>query len=194
MRLKRSTAILIGLFVLGLVAIAVDAIWKDRKDGTIVVLAPPEAATRVRIDGGEAIEISAGEVKRIPAAHGVHDVDIETPAALHRHAEVKSGRQLRGVPTLASQCFAELDVTLSHYGETAGKRPPEVVKITQETDVFALPSVFPLAESELPDHLTDRVGADGELAHVQLMQLYRTVPCATKDDPQAALRFLGYVR
>lgn len=192
MRLKRSTAILIGVFVLGLVAIGVDAMWKDRKDGTIVVFAPPDAATRVRIDGGAPFDLAAGEVRRIPAGHGVHDVDVETPAAIHLHAEVTSGRQHRGVPTLATQCFAELDVTLSHYGDTAGKQPPKVVRITQESDVFEVPSVFPLGESELPDHLTDRVGRDGEIAHVELMQLYRTVPCTAKDDPQAALRFLGY--
>jgi hypothetical protein len=193
-RLKRSTVILLSVFVLGLVAIGVHAVWKQKKDGELVVFAPPDVPARVRIDGGTPIDLQPGEVRRIQAGHGVHEVQVEAPVALQRQPKIESGRQSRGVPTLATQCFAELDVTLSHFGETAGKEPPKVVRITQETDVFEVPSPFALSEAELPDHLTDRVNRDGEIVSVQLQQLFRAVPCASKDDPQAALRTLGYVR
>lgn len=193
MRMKRSTMILIGVFVLGLVAIGVDAVWKQKKDGEIVVFAPPDAPARVRVDGGAPIVLAPGEVRRIQAGHGVHDVQVEAPVALQRQPKIDSGRQSRGVPTLATQCFAELDVTLSHFGESAGKEPPKVLHITEESDVFEVPGPFALSEAELPDHLTDKVNGAGEIVHVQLQQLFRAVPCTTKDDPQAALRFLGYV-
>ena len=192
--MKPKTIAFVGLAVVGLVAIGVDAVWKQKKDGELVVFAPPDAAARVRIDGGEPIELAPGEVRRIQAGHGLHEVTIEAPQALQRRPSIESGRQSRGVPTLAAQCFAELDVTLSHYGETAGKEPPKVLHVTQETDVFEVPSPFALSEAELPDHLTDKVNRDGEIVHVQLQQLFRAVPCATKDEPPAALRFLGYVR
>lgn len=194
MRIKRSTAILLGVFVVGVVAIALDAVWKQRKDGEIVVFAPPDAAARVRIDGGAPIELAAGEIRRVSAGHGAHDVEVEAPQALHRHATIDSGRQHRGVPTLATQCFVELDVTLSHYGETAGKRPPNVVKVDEYTDEFEVPSPYALVESELPKQLVDKVNRSGEIVDVQLQQLYRTVPCATKADPTAVLRALGYAR
>jgi len=194
MKLKRSTAILLAVFVVGVVAIALDAVWKQRKDGEIVVFAPPDAAARVRIDGGAPIELAPGEIRRVTLGHGTHDVDIEAPQALHRHATIESGRQLRGVPTLATQCFAELDVTLSHYGESAGKEPPKVVKVDEYEGEFEAPSPYALTESELPKQLVDKVNRSGEIVDVQLQQLYRTVPCATKADPQATLRALGYAR
>jgi hypothetical protein len=194
MPLARKTVVLLGVAVVGLVAIGVDAVWKQKKDGEIVVFAPPDAAARVRIDGGEPIDLKPGEIRRLQAGHGAHDVQVEVPQALQRQPTLESGRQSRGVPTLATQCFAELDVTLSHFGESAGKEPPKVLHITEESDVFEVPGPFALSEAELPDHLTDKVNSDGEIVHVQLQQLFRAVPCTTKDDPQAALRFLGYVR
>ena len=97
-------------------------------------------------------------------------------------------------PSEETKSAARGKITTSVEDKAAGKEPPKVLHVTQETDVFEVPSPFALSEAELPDHLTDKVNRDGEIVHVQLQQLFRAVPCATKDEPPAALRFLGYVR
>jgi hypothetical protein len=191
--MKTSTKIAIGIFGVGLVAIGVNAIWEGERPGTIVLFAPPDTPARVRIDDGEPIELPAGSVRRLEAEHGPHVVRVEAPTPLERVVHVESGRQHRGVATLGEQCFAELDVTLSHYGESAGTRPPGVNQVERHTEVWEVPSTFHLTEDELPDHTTDTVNGDGEYTNVQLVQLYRSVPCEAADagDP-AVLAALGY--
>jgi hypothetical protein len=191
---KTSTKVVLVLFPLGIVAIVADAMWKDARPGTMVLFAPADAPVTVIVDDGAPVALAPGEVRRLEAEHGAHTVRT-ADGAVTRTVTVESGRQLRGVPLIAEQCFVELDVTMSHYGESAGRERPTISQSFRHAEPFAVANVWPLTESELPSHTTDRVRSDGTYADVQLVHLFRTVPCAAMDaGADATLAALGYTR
>ena len=170
---RLSTKIQLGLFGVGLVAITVNVLVNQRKDGGIVLFAPPRGAVRVSVDGAPALTLAAGEHRRLRARRGEHTVAVEGGPRFP--VQIRNGFDLLGVPTLAEQCFVELDVTLSHYGE--GGSPPKVSKRDRVTGPFQLPKTYYLSEDELPRQVSERIDPDGKIVGMQLVFLYRSVPC-----------------
>jgi hypothetical protein len=147
--------------------------FQDRADGTIVIFAPVEKEVKANIDG-LLVTIPPGGFYRFHARHGMHLIDV--PNVIKQEVMVKSGREVWGVPTRRDMCFEEQDVTLSHYGSTAGKEPPKVARAFILTRPFHLP-VEALDESELPKSASERVGSDGKIKSMQLVFLFKAMPC-----------------
>ena len=191
--MRLSTKIGIGVFTTGLVAIGVDAVLKDQADGTLVFFAPTHTIARLVVDG-QSIEIEPGEVGRVTVEHGAHTVEVQTPHPRRATVTIDSGRNLIAVPLGPEQCFVELNVTLSHYGDGAGTSPPRVSDRVRHQDPFHVPQTYALTEDELPDHTTERVNSRGDIVGINLVHLFRPVPCDVMEQDDAVLAVLGYVQ
>jgi hypothetical protein len=141
--------------------------------GTLVVFAPADRAVAVEVDG-KSHALAAGGYVRVSAAPRKHRVVVAGPT---REVTLESGLHILAVPTLATQCFVELDVTVSHYGQ--GGVAPTVTGRFRRDQPFILPD-YPLSKAELPKERVDKVRR-GKVVGVQLIHLFRTEPC----DPTA---------
>jgi hypothetical protein len=167
------------LLPIGVVVVVVGSIvqikLQERGDGGMVIFAPIDAPVQLTVDG-RALSLPPGGFFRIEAKHGRHRVEVAGGPA--RDVEIKTGRDLLGVPTLPEQCFEELDVTLSHYGASAGKTPPTVARSFKFERPFQLSASEALDERELPKTTTERVNRDGKIVGMQLIFMFKTAPCS----------------
>lgn len=179
-----------GLLVFG-VLLYLNHLYRQGRDGRLLVVAPLTASLSATLDGTP-IELGPGQVRRVTVAHGEHELVVTAPAPLERTFTIDSGRNPRVVPVLAEQCYVELDVTTSHYGQ--GQRPPPTVaRVTRHDDVWISLDGLAFTEAELPDSASYTTNSSGDVTDVQLVQLWRPVPCALDGRPDEILRALGYV-
>jgi hypothetical protein len=175
MKLKKRLVIVGGLVVAVVVAAVVQKLVQHRGHGTLVVFAPADRAVDVEVDG-KPHALAAGGFVRVSAAPGKHRVAVVGGPT--RDVTLESGLHILAVPTLATQCFVELDVTVSHYGQ--GGVAPTVTGRFRRDQPFILPD-YPLSNAELPKERVDKVRR-GKVVGVQLVHLFRTETC----DPTAA--------
>jgi hypothetical protein len=175
--MSRRTKILLAVFALGIIAIVVQKWLQSRSPGTIVLFAPPDSAVTVTLDG-TTYTLGPGQFTRVRATSGSHDVRVLGGPS--RTVRIASGLDTIGVPTAAVQCFAEFDVTLSHY-QGGGNVQPTIARRVLEDAPFQVPTTEALTESELPTHRTETVRSDGTISHIGLIFLFRTVPCMPGD-------------
>lgn len=179
----------IGLAVFG-VAIYANHMYREGSDARLIVVAPLTSPLVATLDGTP-IALGAGEVTRLTVAHGAHELVVSVPAPLNRRFVVDSGRNPRVVPVLAEQCYVELDVTSSHYGE--GARPlPRPARVVRHDDVWISLDGLAFTEAELPDATEITTTRSGRVTGVGLVQLWRPVPCELDGRPDQVLRALGY--
>ncbi len=100
---------------------------------------------------------------------------------------IETGHDQFGLPVLAEQCFAALDVTASLYQRTAGAgqpiRLPHVSRRYREQEPFRIPRNYYYREQDLPDSTKETVG----------VYLFLTLPCSHLDKPDTDLvRALGF--
>ena len=172
MVLTKGRIALAVVFVVGVAAIVIQKMWESRRPGRIVVFAPPDRDVELTVDG-ERLALKAGGFARRELAHGGHHVAVKDGPA--RDLQIRDGFDLLAVPTLPTQCFAEIDVTLSHYGQARSR--PKVTRVFRRDRPFQLPKTFALSEAELPKQTTERVNRDGKIVGMQLVFMFQTVPC-----------------
>lgn len=122
--------------------------WIDEaaSEDTKLIIFSPGQPSKVVVDGGAAIEISAGKFSQIPVGPGKHSVVINGDRTLEINLEAFD-RWV--VPVMNDQCFMSLDVSLSHYGEQPSA-PPMVTARKQASEPFKLPGGNYLREDDLP--------------------------------------------
>ncbi len=180
-----------GLVVFG-VALYANHLFREGRDGRLIVVAPLTEPLSATLDGAP-ITLPAGGVSHLTVAHGEHTLVVSAPAPLTRRFTVDSGRNPRVVPVIAEQCYVELDVTSSHYGE--GARPlPTVARVLHHDDVWISLDGLAFTEAELPPSTEIRTTAGGRVTGVGLVQLWRPIPCGLDGRPDEILRALGYAR
>jgi hypothetical protein len=171
MSVKKIVFIIVPVVVIA--AIVVQKWLEARGPGRIVLFAPPDRAATMSFDGA-VHALPAGGFARFTAKPGQHQVTVDGGAP--RTVTLVDGLSTVGVPADATACYDELDVTLSHYGPSAGKVKPKVVRRYRFEKQFEL-ARMPLSEEELPKFTTDTVGSDGKYKKVELVQLLVAVPC-----------------
>ena len=120
--------------------------------GEAVFLGPGVPVT-LSIDGGPPIEISAKGRHEAKLGTGPHTVEVVAPAKLERTFEVELHATVV-VPVLAEQCFATLDVSLSHYDLGGKQRPPRLVRTNSADVPFPLTSGHYTSMSDIPETRT----------------------------------------
>jgi hypothetical protein len=146
MKWLKRLALPVGVLVVVIGSI-VQIKMKEAGDGKMVLFAPPDAPVQLVVDG-KPLDLPAGGFFRMTVKQGAHKVEV--PGVIAHEVVVKSGRDVLGVPTRPDQCFEELDVTLSHYGSTAGKTGPTVARAFKFSHPFQLGEGLALDERELP--------------------------------------------
>ena len=173
--MRIRTIAFIAVPVVVIPAIVIQKWLEARGPGKVVLLAPPDHAATMTFDGAEHL-LPPGGFLRLEAKPGEHQLAVDHGAA--RTIKVEDGLSQVGVPARSPACFDELDVTLSHYGTSAGKKPPDVVRRFRFENQFELAKDMPLAEAELPRETHDTVSTrTGKYTHVQLVQMLVAVPC-----------------
>ncbi len=188
-----------ALAVMGVAAMAafgvllyLNHLFREGRDGRVLIVAPLTAPLSATLDGAP-IQLAPGEVHRATVSHGEHRLEVTGPEPFSRRFTIDSGRNPRVVPVLAEQCYVELDVTRSHYGE--GARPaPSVARVVRHDDVWISLDGLAFTEAELPSSARYSTNSRGDVTNVQLIQLWRPIPCALDGRPDEILRALGYVR
>jgi hypothetical protein len=143
--------------------------WIDKaaSEDTKLIIFSPGQPSKVAVDGGAAMEISANTFSQIPVGPGKHSVVINGDRTL----EINLAAFDRWVvPVMNDQCFMSLDVSLSHYGENS-KAAPVITARKQASEPFKLPAGNYLREDDLP---RSRKQSDRAL-------LYRSASCAEID-------------
>lgn len=120
--------------------------------GEAVFLGPGVPVT-LSIDGGPPIEVSAKGRHRAKLGAGPHTVDVVAPSKLERSFEVAQHETVV-VPVLAKQCFATLDVSLSHYDLGGKQRPPRLVRTNSADASFPLTSGHYTSMADIPETRT----------------------------------------
>ncbi|MEM7156595.1 MAG: hypothetical protein AAF799_27355 [Myxococcota bacterium] len=120
--------------------------------GDVVLLGPGEPV-KLSIDGGPPIEISAKGRHEAELGVGSHTIEVLSPAKLERSFEITE-RKTTVVPVLSTQCYATLDVTLSHYDIGGGKRAPRLVRTASADDAFPLTAGHYTSMAEIPEKRT----------------------------------------
>lgn len=180
-----------GLVVFG-IALYANHMYREGRDARLIVVAPLTAPLRATLDGAP-IELAPGGVTRITVPQGAHELVVIAPFPLTRRFTIDSGRNPRVVPVLAEQCYVELDVTTSHYGE--GARPlPSAARVVRHDDVWISLDGLAFTEAELPPSTEIRTTAGGRVTGVGLVQLWRPIPCELDGRPAEILQALGYTR
>ncbi len=160
--MKRILLIVIPIAVV--IAIVAQKWFMKRGPGKVVLFAPPDRAVTMTFDGVTHALPPRG-FARFEAQPGAHQVTVEGGAP--RTVTIADGLSTIGVPADAIACFDELDVTLSHYGASAGKVQPHVAFRYRFEKQFELANM-PLSEAELPEKTAG------------LVQLLLAMPC--RDD------------
>ena len=187
--MKLQNKVLIGVAIGGAALGAAGLIKEQLSPGTLVVAAPIDSPAWVVV-GGKRFQIPAGDVLRKPLTHGTHTVELGAPKPRTVQVVIKSGRNVTAVPVFDEQCFVELDVTISHYGDTADRYPPKVSNRFRHREPFHVS--WPMTERELPKSTTEKVKRNGKIVDIKLVHMLRPVPCSVVDDDAAALAALGY--
>lgn len=122
--------------------------WLDKaaSEDTKLIIFSPGQASKLVVDGGAPIEISAGKFSQLPVGPGKHTVVINGDRTLEINLEAFD-RWV--VPVMDDQCFMSLDVSLSHYGEQPSA-PPMITARKQASEPFKLPGGNYLREDDLP--------------------------------------------
>lgn len=120
--------------------------------GEVVILGPGEPV-KVSIDGGPPVEISAKGRHKADLGVGSHTVKVLAPAELERSFEITK-HKTTVVPVLSTQCYATLDVSLSHYDIGGKQRAPRLVRTNSADAPFELTSGHYTSMAELPDKRT----------------------------------------
>lgn len=134
----------IGALALGVAFLAT----RGRGDALVHVLAPSEEAVKVRIDDGEPVHVAEGELFTRALAPGVHRVRLEREElpAFVQAVRVDRAGQRWVVPAGDDQCFVEVDVTRSAYGEGGEPR----VERRRRARPFELSASTYLSRDDLP--------------------------------------------
>lgn len=120
--------------------------------GEAVFLAPGEPVT-LSIDGGPPVEISAKGRHEAKLGVGSHTVEILAPTKLERTFEISEHKTVV-VPVIATQCYATLDVSLSHYELGGKQRAPKLVRTNSADAPFPLTSGHYSSMADIPDQRT----------------------------------------
>lgn len=142
---------LLALFVLGLGG-AYFYFSNLPPTGEAVFLGPGEPVT-LSIDGGPPVELSAKGRHEAKLGVGPHTVEVVAPAKLERTFEISKHKTVV-VPVLAKQCYATLDVSLSHYELGGKKRAPKLVQTNRADAPFPLTSGHYTSMADIPDQRT----------------------------------------
>ncbi|MCA9682669.1 MAG: hypothetical protein KC457_10770 [Myxococcales bacterium] len=171
----RSLAPLIVLGI-SLLAPALGCGWIDKAaaEDTKVVVFSAGPATSVVIDGGQAVEISAGKFQSFAVGPGAHELVFDGERKVSVTLEAFD-RWV--VPAADDQCFFSIDVARSHYSADGKSRlgGPDIAKRQQESAAFEFPRNHYLTEKELPS----------EVSSGTLLYILRSLPCAEIDALQA---------
>lgn len=175
MKLRKRLVLYVVVAVVVVVAILIQKRIQSKQDGRLVLFAPADRGVEVSVDGTRHA-LAAGGFLRISLSHGSHRVEVV--GGITREVSIASGFDLIAVPTLPVQCFAEIDVTVSHYGKSGVA--PTVTRRFQRDRTFSLPSIYALSEAELPKERTSKTRG-GEIVDMQQVLMFVTTPC----DPEA---------
>ncbi len=174
--MKVVKIILISLLVLSLLGLGGTFLYFYTRppQGSLVLLAPGEPIT-VRVDGGPEVELSARGRHRVKLPTGPHRVEVLAPRALERSFDVEHNATTI-VPVVDDQCYATLDVTMSAYEVGGAAQAPRLVRVTQNSEPFALTRGHHTSMAEIPKSRT--TGAS--------VVLLRSAPCEDLAKLQAA--------
>lgn len=152
--------------------------WIDEaaKEDTKIVILSPGPATSITIDGGAAVELSAGKFQSFAVGPGAHEVVFDGGRKVSVTLEAFD-RWV--VPAVDDQCFFSIDVASSHYSADGKKAlgGPDIGKRLQESAAFKFPRDHYLTAKELPS----------EVSSGTLLYLLRSLPCEEIDKLQAGL-------
>jgi len=175
---------LLGVFVVGVLAIIGFTLVKQWGEGAVVVLGPPGGAVRVTIDGRDLGTVQPGAWRRYAVRLGRHEVRIEgvrrtaepaTEASRRRDPNGRRGAPPGGDATESPPQKVSYEVTLdsdfAHLGVPAlkeqcfteleltlkpdGTRTPKVVSRTRASAPWPIPTTDLLSETELPRSVTE---------------------------------------
>jgi len=142
---------LLALFVVGLGGTY--AYFATRPPtGEFVVLGPGKPVT-VSVDGGPPIEITAKGRHAETLPLGTHAIKVLAPDAREVSFEVQE-RKTTIVPVLSPQCFATLDVTMSHYEVAGDSRAPRLAGVKTADAPFVLTPGHHTSMAALPKRRT----------------------------------------
>jgi hypothetical protein len=151
-----STVAAIGLTVgvFGFVAVILGFVFMFGP-GHVFVVAPSDRALEVSVDGGKPEHVRAGGHVLLNLGQGtrsIHFAPVDGPP-VDVTVDVPSGfaNQLAMLP---GTCFAEVDVTDSHYGRGDGRA--ELIEVHRAPGAV-LTGVPVFRESELPAHISENV-------------------------------------
>ena len=152
--------------------------WIDKaaKEDTKIVVFSAGPATSVAIDGGEAVELSAGRFRSFAVGPGAHEVVFDGERKVSVTLEAFD-RWV--VPAVEEQCFFSIDVGSSHYSAD-GKQAlggPDIANRQRESAAFKFPRDHYLTQKELPDQVSSGT----------LIYLLRSLPCEELDKLAAGL-------
>ena len=155
--------------------------------GAALVFAPKKTPVMVVVDGSEAVRVPAGGFLELKMSTGDHSLRLELGSGSIEHRiTIKTGNELFGLPVIAEQCFAALDVTASLYKRAAAEQPkrlPHVSKRYREQKPFQIPLNYYYREQDLPPSTKETVG----------VYLFLTLPCGLLDKSDSELvRALGF--
>jgi hypothetical protein len=147
---------------------------ESEKASTQLVVFAPIDAVRITVDGQPAVTIKGKSFRSFPVGPGKHTVEVGG-----RSLQLElSAYDRMVVPVVADQCYAALDVSLSHYGKHARPIAPAVERRMRHSEPFMLPRGLYLSESDLPNSLKQ-----GERA-----LLLRSAACDALDAMEARTR------
>lgn len=138
---------LLALFVLSLGG-AYLYFSKLPPSGEAVFLAPGEPVT-LSIDGGPAVQVPAKGRHEAKLGVGPHTVEVVAPSKLERTFEIAKHETVV-VPVVQTQCFATLDVSLSHYDLGGKQHAPRLVRTNSADAPFRLTSGLYTSMADIP--------------------------------------------
>ena len=147
---------------------------QGKHDSELAIIGPGQPIT-FTVDGGQAVTVPAKGRKIIKVEPGRHTVAITAPAPLEHSVQVPEFKRVI-VPAIRDQCFAKLDVSLSHYGKRRQKIAPALRELKKTSEPFELPKTHHLHPNELP----------GSNVEGQPVWLYRSASCAALEKLQRA--------
>ncbi|EDM76660.1 hypothetical protein PPSIR1_18362 [Plesiocystis pacifica SIR-1] len=152
--------------------------WIDKAaaEETKVVVFSAGPATSIAVDGGEAVELSAGKFRSFAVGPGEHELVFDGEREVRVTLEAFD-RWV--VPSVEGQCFFSIDVGSSHYSADGknGLGGPGISNRRTESEAFKFPANTYLTEKELPDSVSSGT----------LVYMLRSLPCEQIDELQSGL-------
>jgi hypothetical protein len=143
--LRAALALTLGVGLgVGLASLLLSEAGQSR----VHVFAPAGEAVKVRVDDGDAVHVEPGRRFTRGLAPGDHEVRLEREgrAAIVRRVRVERAGQRWVVPVGDDQCFVEVDVTRSAYGEGGAA----TVERRRRAEAFEVSASTYLSRAELP--------------------------------------------